>query len=393
MTASIIQKEFSHLQSIYFNTAYFGPSPLRAKSYIERATQRELDPSFYPQEEWLGVTERLRGSLGRLIDAPADHIALVTSVTDIMNVIANDIHLEKGDEVCTLNREYPSDVLAWQLKRENDGTPFTLLSSPFPTADWLRENLPSKTKVFIISHVAFESGRKVNLVEIGKLMRERDILFIVDVTQSLGGMPIKKEELQFIDVMVCSCYKWMLGPYGTAFAYFSSKALNQIKHRQVNWLTSINSKNLGNLLDYSTIPLPGARRFDRGQTPNMLANSCLEASLDFFFEVGLDRISQHNSDLRDYFLNHFPNKKFQILCQQEDRKNYSNILALQFKGTDHLNAIISNANNAPNTLMQQLRAHNIDASIREGSLRISFHIFNTHSQVETLLEALNNIFE
>ena len=50
----LIRKEFAHLSTIYFNSAYFGPSPFRAKIKIEKAMQKELDPSFYDYNTWMG---------------------------------------------------------------------------------------------------------------------------------------------------------------------------------------------------------------------------------------------------------------------------------------------------------------------------------------------------
>jgi hypothetical protein len=61
----------------------------------------------------------------------------------------------------------------------------------------------------------------------------------------------------------------MLGPYGHAFAYFNQKAQDQIYHLNANWILSPNSKQVYNLLDYTTETLPGARQYDRGQAANI----------------------------------------------------------------------------------------------------------------------------
>ena len=56
----LIKNEFSHIDSVYFNTAYFGPSPYRAKQKVSRALSKELDPSFQLYNTWMGIAERVR---------------------------------------------------------------------------------------------------------------------------------------------------------------------------------------------------------------------------------------------------------------------------------------------------------------------------------------------
>ena len=41
----LVRAEFGHLKTLYFNSAYFGPSPQSAKKKALAALERELDPS------------------------------------------------------------------------------------------------------------------------------------------------------------------------------------------------------------------------------------------------------------------------------------------------------------------------------------------------------------
>lgn len=375
--SELIKKEFHHLDTIFFNSAYFGPSPYSAKQKVSRALQKELNPSFYEYNTWMGIPERCREHIAKLLSCSPEHITHATSTTDIINLVANGIELESEDVVCAINLDYPSNILPWMRAAETRKINFKLLDlgeEVLPTADWLRKNLPAKTKVFDMSYVTFDTGKKMNLIEIGKLCQERDILFIVDATQALGGMEITKEELAVIDVLACSSYKWMLGPYGHAFGYFSHKALKAIEHTSGNWVVSPKSKNVYNLLDYTTETLPGARKFDRGQSPNMLVNACLEAGLEFLNEVGLNNIQVHNHKLRDYFLDNYPKQKFHMITPKDAM---ANIVCLRATKSD------------PIALETELKFRNIDVSIRQGNVRLSFHIFNDEKQVDELIRALD----
>tara|TARA_R110002072_G_scaffold1989_3_gene16515 strand:+ start:79521 stop:80666 length:1146 start_codon:yes stop_codon:yes gene_type:complete len=373
----LIKKEFQHLDSIFFNSAYFGPSPYSAKQKVMQALQKELNPSFYEYNNWIGVSERLRVHFARLIGCKSDNIAHQTSTSDVISIVANGFNFKEGDVVCSINNDYPSNVLPWMLAKERKGIDFRLLDlgdEVLPTRQWLEKTLPANTKVFNVSHVTFDTGKLVDILEIGKLCKERGILFVVDATQSLGGRAITPEELENIDVLSCSSYKWLLGPYGHAFAYFSQSAINKIQHPRANWITSPNSKVVYNLLDYTTETLPGARKYDRGQASNMLTNSCLEASVEFLASIGLDNVQRHNEELRDYFLENYPKEKYKMITPKE---NMANILCIRALSTE------------PITLERELKFRNVDVSIRQGNIRLSFHIFNTKDQVKELIRALD----
>ena len=376
-TKSLIEKEYSHLKTIYFNSAYFGPSPLRSKDSITAAMQKELDPSFYPYEDWMSISEKLRVKFAKLIDVSADDITHSTSSSDVINIVANGYMFEKGDIVAAIDKDYPSNILPWMLAERLADFKFDKISlgdQLIPTAEWLESKLNPKTKVFNISYVTFDTGKKIDLVSIGKMLQSKGIMFIVDATQALGGMDITKEELSYIDILTCSSYKWMLGPYGHAFAYFSKKAQDKIYHRNANWILSPNSKVVYNLLDDTTETLPGARQYDRGQAANLLCSGCLEGSLSFLQEVGLKNIREHNAEIRNTFLQNYPKKKYQLVTPLE---YMGNIVCLKSVGGDSI------------ALETELKKRNVDVSVRQGNIRLSFHVFNTKFQVDELIKALD----
>ena len=374
--AALIEKEFGHLGA-YFNSAYFGPSPQSSREKVNEALNREIDPRKCLEYDQLfyELPDKIRGQFAELLGCETDLVSLNTASSDMISTIAHGIEISSSDVVVSFKGEFPSNVLPWMVAEKNRGINFQLLDHPLPTAKWLAEHLPKNTKILNISHVAFDTGRKINLTEIGKLLKERDILFIVDATQSLGGLAISKEELSYIDIVTCSTYKWMLGPYGAAFTYLNKKSLKMIKHQTGNWITSPNSKGGKSLSNYTIETLAGARRFDRGQAPNMLINACLSASFDLLQEVGLDKIGQHNEFLKNHFLDIMPKKKYEIKTPIE---SMGNILSIHAPNIDS------------DKLNTNLKKHSIETGIREGNVRISFHLFNTKEQVETLAQALDH---
>lgn len=377
-TRNFIQSEYAHLKSVFFNSAYFGPSPISAKKLMTEAMDRELDPSFYPYNEWMGISERIRVKLADFMQVSPDTITHSTSASDVINIVANGFPFLKGDHVAAIDKDYPSNILPWMLAEKDRGIVFDRIplgDEVVPTAEWLEKKLHPNTKIFNMSWVTFDTGKRMELVSIGKMLKSKNIMFVVDATQALGGMMISSEELKYIDVLSCSSYKWMLGPYGHAFGYFSSFAQEKIAHHNGNWILSPTSKSVYNLLDYTIETLPGARKYDRGQAGNFLTNSCLEGSLDFFKKVGMDNVKKLSFETRDYFLNHFPKNKYNLVTPKE---NMGNIVCVRSTGEDSIK------------LEQELKRHNVDVSVRQGNVRISFHVFNTNEQVNKLIEALDH---
>ncbi len=377
-TQSLIEKEFSSLSSIYFNAAYFGPSPLRSKDTILAAMNRELDPSFYAYDDWMSISEKLRVKFADLLKVSPDTITHSTSSSDVVNIVANGFIFAKGDRVAAINKDYPSNILPWMLAERHGRFHFDKLdlgSEVVPTPEWLEKNLSPQTRIFNISYVAFDTGKKIDLLSIGKYLKSKNIFFVCDVTQALGGLEITPEELSYIDVLTCSSYKWMLGPYGHAFAYFSQRAQDQIYHLNANWILSPNSKQVYNLLDYTTETLPGARQYDRGQAANLLCSGCLEGSLSFLKEMGLANIQKHNAEIRDYFLANYPKDKYSLVTPLE---HMGNIVCLKAANADSI------------ALEAELKKRNVDVSVRQGNIRLSFHIFNTKAQVNELIKALDS---
>lgn len=379
----LIKKEFAHLSTDYFNTAYFGPSPYRAKQKVANALFKELDPSFFPYHSWIGIPDRIRTKIATLLKFSPDNISIGTSTNDFISMIANHLPSNSNGSlnVIGIKGDYPSCILPWMVASQyRKDLHFTLLASPEDSqssisVEWLEKSLPSNTNVICLSLIQFDTGRSFLLKDIASYLKEKNIFFILDTTQALVGANLTSADFLNVDVLCCSLYKWFLGPYGSAFAYFSNKALEIIPHNTGNWIVSSNSRDVTRLTDYTTQTLPGARKFDRGQGPNMLINAALEASLELIEELGLENISHHNEELRRYFLSQLNQDRFELVTPM-DKNCVSTLLSIKTKNQD------------PSLIEAELKHRNIDVSVREGKIRVSFHFFNTKKQIQTLLEAL-----
>ncbi|MBI2981269.1 MAG: aminotransferase class V-fold PLP-dependent enzyme [Deltaproteobacteria bacterium] len=367
---SLIQSEFPKITSLYFNSAYMGPLSLRARTRIQKTIERFSDPSFLAYEEWLNLQDQAREKLSHLLGCSIDRIAHQSSVSDLVSLAAGGFPFCGGDTVVTLSDEYPSNVLPWMIHEKR--RPFKLQkldrALAYDPALFVR-SLPPKTRVVNLSHVSFQTGDRLDILEIGRRLREREIFFIVDASQSFGGMTVTREELEVIDLLAVVTYKWLLGPYGHAFGCFSDRAINLVERSSASWLTMPQAPY--GLTEYTLDTKPGARKFDRGQSPNILLLQGLIGSLELIEEVGLSSIEAHNQSLTNHFIENLPKNKYPLITSSPLK---GNIACLKVDSAEELK--------------KGLRQKSIDASVREGNLRLSFHLFNNLKQVDQLLEVL-----
>jgi selenocysteine lyase/cysteine desulfurase len=372
MNKALNANEFPALSNVlYFNAAYMGPYPQRTQAAILFWLERFSNPSALDYR-WVEFPERVRAQLAQLLGVSGDQFSINSSTGEAVSFYANGCEFKPGDRVALFKEEYPSDVLPWMFAQKNRGLEIDFydkaLAYDIPA---LMKKLHAKTRFLNLSSVEFQTGNRADIVELGHHLRQRDVRFIVDVTQALGGMKLTSEEIEACDLMVCSTYKWLLAPYGQAFAYWSKRSLAETVQTHGNWLTQPKAPN--DLMVYSTDSKPGARRFDRGQAPNILGMKGLEASLSLFQEIGLAAVEKHNLALVNHFLENMNRDRYELVTKSELR---SAIVCLRAKDSDSAK------------LQEHLRKSKVDLSVREGNLRISFHLFNTTEQVDRLLQNL-----
>lgn len=372
-----ISDEFSAIADVhYFNAAYFGPLPQASQRLGHDAIARQGDPRFYPYLNWAQAQEETRALFAGLLGVSPENVAHQTSVSEIISEVANGVRFTGPTCVVTTKGDYPSVVQPWLLMEPRRGFDLVQLDEDlFLDVELLTVQLPAATKIICVSHVMFNSGKRVDLYQLGRLCRDRGILFVVDGSQAFGGLQVSAEEIALIDVYACATYKWLLCPYGHAMGYFSDRALATIDRTRAHWLTSPNAMDSNKLLSYTTEATPGARKFDRGQVPNMIALAMVQGSLELMRDIGLPWIERHNRDLVERFLARIP-KEYLVIGP---RTLQSNIVCIR-----------PPKSHAAETV-EALKRRGIDVTSREGNVRLSFHLFNTPTQVDYLAQSLEEL--
>jgi cysteine desulfurase/selenocysteine lyase len=356
----------------YLNHSAVSPISIPVRDAMNRLIEDVTRNGFVNYRDWLQTYEQTRESAARLVNARAHEIAFMRNTSDGISAVANGIDWKEGDNVVTCNVEFPANFYPWMRLSHERGIQMRLAEERDGRVDAgeLLSLVNDRTRVVTISWVQFASGFRSDLARIGRFCRERNIIFVVDVIQGLGGLKLDVER-DYVDAFAADAHKYLLGPEGIALLFVSDRVIDRIKPTVVGW-TSV--KNYEQHLDYDLTYRDGALRFECG-TLNSAGVYGLGAAIDLFLEVGPENVEAYLVGLSG------------DLAEQLAHKGY-HVVGAQQPGEKSAVVTCTHERHSPRALHRLLEAKNIITAPRANRLRISPHFYNTREEIASLVEAL-----
>lgn len=357
---------------IYMNHSAVCPLSTRVRDAMSSLVEDVTNNGSVNYAAWLQTYEDTRISAARLVNARAHEIAFMRNTSEAICAVANGIEWRPGDNVVSCNVEFPANVYPWMRLCEERGIQLkrSVEREGRIDADELLSRVDDRTRVITISWVQFASGFRSDLARIGRFCRERDIIFVVDVIQGLGGLELDVER-DYVDAFAADAHKYLLGPEGIALLFVSDRVIDRIKPTVVGW-TSV--KNYEQHLDYNLNYRDGALRFECG-TLNTAGVYGLGAAIDLFLEVGPQEIEAYLIGLGDHLSERLTSKGYNVVGSRRPGEKSGVITC-------------THEQHSPRELHRLLSAKNIVTAPRANRLRISPHFYNTRDEVDALIEAL-----
>jgi selenocysteine lyase/cysteine desulfurase len=328
----------------YLNTASYGLPPQPAWDALQAALQ-DWRGGRTSWEQWGLPGEDARASFARLIGVPVETVAIAANVSTLVGLVAASI--PDGSRVLAPDVEFTS-VLFPFLVQESRGVSVRAV----PAAE-LAGEIGSNVDVVAFSAVQMATGEVADVESIATAASEHDVLTVVDATQAVGWLPFDGGRF---DVVVAHAYKWLMSPRGTAFMAIRPDRLDAVVPHAAGWYGGEDplATFFGGPLRLAT----SARRLDTSPAWFMWVGTA--PALAVIEQIGVDSINEHDVGLANRFR-----------------------AGLGLEAGDSA-IVFCDVAGAP----EKLARAGIQAAVRGGRLRTSWHVYNTTDDVDRTLGVL-----
>jgi cysteine desulfurase / selenocysteine lyase len=358
---------------IYFNHASTGPITSKVKERIELFLKERSEEKIDDYYAFKDVADETKEFIGDMINCSGDRIAFLDNTTNGIIWLAQGIDWKVGDRIILNDVEFPANVYPFlQLKEKGVEVDIIKSTNGIVTAEEIINAIHPRTKLISISFVQFLSGYRIDLEKIGKVCKEKGIIFSVDAIQGLGAIRLDVEKCN-IDFLASGTQKWLLGLQGLAFIYVRKELQDKMKSAPIGWLAV---KDAWNLLDFDLGTKETAERFQPG-TLNNLGIYAFNSSMKLFKEFGFDEIEKQVLSNSVYFINELNKIGCKSPLHNLPKENLSGIVSFKSENAQKIFDILSQKK--------------IVCSLREGYIRFAPHFYNTKWEIDKVVFELKNI--
>ncbi len=157
----------------------------------------------------------------------------------------------------------------------------------FVSPDEVREALRPNTRLVAVIHASNVTGAIQPVEEIGRIVRESDAYYLVDVAQSLGHVPLDVRAID-ADLLAAPGHKGLLGPLGTGVLYIRPGVERE--------LSPLRCGGTGTQSDEDRQPDELPDKYEPGNH-NLVGLAGLVAAVNFLNEETVDAIYAHHTQL------------------------------------------------------------------------------------------------
>ena len=319
-------------------------------------------------------------------------IIFVRGTTEAINLVAyawGRTHVKKDDIIVTTEYEHHSNIVPWQLLVQEKGARLEYIGMDdggelvLDDLDRLLET--GKVKLVTFSLMSNVLGTITDAQRIISKCRKAGALILVDGAQAVPHMKVDIEELD-CDFFAFSGHK-MLGPTGIGALWVRKSILETMSpfHGGGDMIREVHKyETTWNDLPY---------KFEAG-TPNIADVIGLGAAIDYLKKIGMDNVRDHETELTKYALEKLTNVKGLYIYGTLDMSKRGGVISFNFSDVhphdvaqiiDEEGIAIRSGHHCAQVLMERL---NVAATSRA-----SFSVYNTTSDVDALIRALNKVAE
>ena len=337
--------------------------------------------------------ESVRGIVAKFLNAADEsEIILNTGTTEGINMVAYGWameHMKQGDNIVLSVMEHHANIVPWHFLRERLGIELKWVSiddegnlDPQTVID----AIDKKTKLVAITHMSNVLGTIVDVKTICHEAQSLGIATLIDGSQGAVHMPVDVQEIG-CDFYPITGHK-LCGPTGSGAIYVKAERMAEMRPflgggdmiKEVHKDTVI----------YNDPPM----KFEAG-TPGIVQTIGFGVALKYMMNIGLNNIAEYEAELKDYALTKLTSLNWLRLQGQPDNRGAIFSFTMENAGHAHDISTILDKKGVAVRAGQHCAGPLMDHLGITASCRASFAFYNTKSEVDTLVEALqlaNDLF-
>jgi selenocysteine lyase/cysteine desulfurase len=355
----------------YLNSAAMHPLGTFASRAIEQGLAYRLHgPGPGRVDFGADKQQDLKKRFGQLINASANEIAYTSSTSDGENIVVMGLDLAKrGGNIVIDELQFTTSLYMYK-ELEKKGVQLRIVKHRNWAIDIkdMDRAIDKNTRLVSMALVSNVNGFMHDAKAVSDLAHARGAYLYADIIQAVGAVPVDVKALG-IDFASTGTYKWLMGERGLGFLYVredlqgTALPTTRYGHRQV---TNFNRAEL------TWEPLPGAAKYETGGIAVLLA-ACVSEGIDYVNTLGVAKIRAHARQLTDRLQTELPPLGYTPLTP---------------RGTE--TPIVAFALKDAAATAKALHDGKVTATIigNESRLRLSVSVFNTHDDIDRVIEVL-----
>jgi len=332
--------------------------------------------------------KRTHRLIAEFINAEEEEIALFENSSYAWQRLVRSLNLQKNDEILFHSSEYSSNYFF--LKKLEDEVGIKLIQVPsngFGEIDIveMEKSINENTRLICLTHMPTGNGLVQPADLVGKIAKQKKILYILDACQSVGQFPVDIKKIQ-CDFLCASGRKYLRSARGTGFLYIRRDLIKSLNLSFID-LNNIHWED-GEMIQNSQ----NAQVFEFWETSK--ANQIVLAeSIQYMLDIGINRIREQVDFIASSFRKRFHD--FPKINPTDQGRIKSGIITFnhsKIKTSDLYRAL---KKEFEVSMVKKNFTHLSfkDRGINDDLIRVSVHYFNTRQEVELFFEELKKIEE
>jgi len=236
---------------VFLNHGSFGACPRPVfETYQRWQLELERQPVAFLGRD---LTERMRVprvALSAFVGTTPDNIVGLVNATEGLNIVAQSLDLQPGDEILTTDHEYSALEKTWTYVARRTGARIVTVKVPLPLVSeaeftaTLVAGMTDRTRVLFLSHITSPTALVFPIEPAIAEARKRGIWSVIDGAHTPGHIPLDLDAMG-VDFYSGNCHKWLMTPKGSAFLYVRPELQGMINPLVISHGWTADSKQPG----------------------------------------------------------------------------------------------------------------------------------------------------